>query len=134
MNREDFDLLFISDNFSNSLFESIVGKFDSLFGFHNAIANYGKFKTYRLAQSLGYDVEFKIDTFKSSYGEYWNDVKNSVDEQGWTYAKEVPNMLDSYFESNTGKNIEFQKSFGPSGENPFWKTKGSRWRPKDLTD
>lgn len=42
-------------------------------------------------------------------------------------------MLDAYFESNTGKPIEFQKSFGKSGDNPHWLTKGSRWRPSELS-
>jgi ABC-type sulfate transport system substrate-binding protein len=42
-------------------------------------------------------------------------------------------MLDAYFEHNTGNAIEFQKSFGASGDNPNWLTKGSRWRPKSLS-
>ena len=72
--------------------------------------------------------------FEAVYGQYWEMVKDSVDENGWVYTKEVPNMLDAYFEGNTGKPIEFQKSFGASGENPHWLTKGSRWRPKELSD
>ena len=27
----------------------------------------------------------------------------------------------------------FQKSFGKSGDNPHWLTKGSRWRPSELS-
>ena len=72
--------------------------------------------------------------FESVYGQYWEMVKDVVDENGWVYTKEVSNMLDAYFESNTGKPIEFQKSFGASGNNPYWLTKGSRWRPKELSD
>lgn len=72
--------------------------------------------------------------FRSAYGQYWDMVKNFVDEEGWVYTKEVPNMLDAYFEANTGNPIEFQKSFGASGDNPHWLTKGSRWRPKELSD
>jgi hypothetical protein len=72
--------------------------------------------------------------FEAAYGQYWGMVKDVVDENGWVYTKELPNMLDAYFEGNTGKPIEFQKSFGASGENPHWLTKGSRWRPKELSD
>ena len=68
-----------------------------------------------------------------AYAEYWNTVKDIIDEEGWVYTKEAPHMLDAYFEANTGKPIEFQKSFGPSGDNPHWLTKGSRWRPKELS-
>lgn len=70
---------------------------------------------------------------EQSYGEYWDKVKDVVDSEGWVYSKEVVNMLDAYFEHNTGKDIEFQKSFGASGDNPNWLTKGSRWRPKELS-
>ena len=74
---------------------------------------------------------------KEVYASYWEFVKHSVDELGWVYEKEVVNALDSYYESNTGNEVEFQKSFGRSGDNPYWKTKGARWRPlllSDLTD
>ena len=71
--------------------------------------------------------------FQLAYAEYWNTVKDIIDEQGWVYTKEASHMLDAYFEANTGKSIEFQKSFGPSGDNPHWLTKGSRWRPKELS-
>ena len=72
--------------------------------------------------------------FQSAYAQYWDMVKDVVDSDGWVYSKELPNILDAYFEGNTGKPIEFQKSFGPSGDNPHWLTKGSRWRPKELSD
>lgn len=72
--------------------------------------------------------------FQSAYGQYWDMVKDFIDDEGWVYTKEVPYMLDAYFEGNTGKPIEFQKSFGASGDNPYWLTKGSRWRPKELSD
>ena len=72
--------------------------------------------------------------FKDAYCDYWDKVKDFVDEEGWVYTKEIPNMLDAYFEHNTGNPIEFQKSFGASGDNPHWLTKGSRWRPKVLSN
>ena len=61
-------------------------------------------------------------------------MKDIVDEEGGVYTKEVPNMLDAYFESNTGKRIDFQKSFSSIGDNPHWLTKGSRWRPVELRE
>jgi hypothetical protein len=70
---------------------------------------------------------------KDSYKQYWEHVENHVDDEGWVYTKEVSHMLDAYFEGNTGDQIEFQKSFGPSGDNPHWTTKGSRWRPKAIS-
>jgi hypothetical protein len=74
-----------------------------------------------------------MEKFKNAYSEYWDIVKNIIDEEGWVYTKEAPHMLDAYFENNTEKKIEFQKSFGKSGENPHWLTKGSRWRPIELS-
>ena len=71
--------------------------------------------------------------FQSAYAQYWDMVKDIIDEEGWVYTKEAPHMLDAYFESNTGKPIEFQKSFGKSGDNPHWLTRGSRWRPLELS-
>lgn len=71
--------------------------------------------------------------FQSAYAQYWDMVKDIIDEEGWVYTKDASNMLDAYFESNTGKPIEFQKSFGKSGKNPHWLTKGSRWRPLELS-
>ena len=71
--------------------------------------------------------------FQSAYAQYWDMVKDIIDEEGWVYTKDAPNMLDAYFESNTGKPIEFQKSFGKSGDNPHWLTKGRRWRPSELS-
>lgn len=73
------------------------------------------------------------DTIKSAYAQYWDTIKHIVDEDGWVYTKEAPHLLDSYFEVNTGKPIEFQKSFGKSGDNPHWLTKGARWRPLELS-
>ena len=78
--------------------------------------------------------------FKKAYSDpngkfdYWDIVKDIIDEEGWVYTKEAPNMLDYYFEQNTGKSIEFQKSFGKSGDNPYWLTRGSRWRPEELSE
>ena len=47
---------------------------------------------------------------ETAYVEYWDKVKDVVDGEGWVFTKEVVHMLDSYFEHNTGKEIEFQKS------------------------
>ena len=71
--------------------------------------------------------------FQSAYAEYWDMVKDIIDEEGWVYTKEASHLLDTYFEANTGKPIEFQKSFGKSGDNPHWLTRGSRWRPIELS-
>ena len=71
--------------------------------------------------------------FQLAYAQYWDMVKDIIDEEGWVYTKEAPHMLDAYFEGNTGKPIEFQKSFGKSGDNPHWLTRGSRWRPSELS-
>lgn len=71
--------------------------------------------------------------FQLAYAQYWDTVKYIIDEEGWVYTKEAPHLLDAYFEDNTGKEIEFQKSFGKSGDNPHWLTKGSRWRPIELS-
>lgn len=59
--------------------------------------------------------------------DYWNIVKDIIDEDGWVYSKNSPHILDYYFSNNTGKEIEFQKSY--EGE---WR--GSRWRPKELSE
>lgn len=71
---------------------------------------------------------------KEHYGEFWDKVDGLVDEEGWVYTKETRYLLDAIFENTTGKDIEFQKSFGRSGDNPHWNTKGSRWRPKSISD
>ena len=71
--------------------------------------------------------------FQSAYAECWDKVKDIIDEEGWVYTKEAPHMLDAHFEDSTGKPIEFQKSFGKSGDNPHWLTRGSRWRPSELS-
>lgn len=70
----------------------------------------------------------KID-FEPHFLQYWDHVKNVVDEEGWVYSKEVPYLLDAYFEHNTGQTIEFQKMYEYTGS---WR--GSRWRPKSITD
>ncbi|QMW05377.1 hypothetical protein [Spirosoma foliorum] len=63
--------------------------------------------------------------FKVAYGTYWDIVKNSLDECGWCYANDVPHLTDAYFEHNTGKDIQFEKSYPGA-------YKGYRWRPKEL--
>lgn len=63
--------------------------------------------------------------FKNAFEPYWPNLKHSVDENGWVYSKEVTHILDFYFEQNTGKKIQFEKSYdGP------WR--GSRWRPVEI--
>lgn len=62
---------------------------------------------------------------EEAYLEYWKYVKDKVDTNGWTYSKEVPHLLDYYFEHNTKKEIEFEKSY-------IGKWRGTRWRPKSL--
>lgn len=71
---------------------------------------------------------------KNAYEQYWEHVENHVDDEGWVYTRDVPHMLDAYFEHNTGKSIEFQKTFGLSGDNPHFTTKGSRWRPTVISE
>lgn len=68
-----------------------------------------------------------ITPIKDAYGQYWEYVEKNVDSKGWVYSKEVPHLLDTYFEANTGKPIDFQKNY--EGE---WR--GYRWRPKELSD
>lgn len=68
-----------------------------------------------------------MNDFSEHYGEYWKYVVSSVDEEGWTYSKDVPHLLDYYFEANTHKEIDFQKNY--QGQ---WR--GYRWRPKSITE
>ena len=91
-----------------------------------------QFKKLTLNQPL-HKTNISGSRFQSAYAQYWDMVKDIIDEEGWVYTKEVPHMLDAYFEGNTGKSIEFQKSFGKSGDNPYWLTRGSRWRPLELS-
>lgn len=65
--------------------------------------------------------------FKKDKFDYWDYVKDVIDDDGWIYSKEVPYLLDAYFESNTGEKIEFQKMYKYEG-----KWRGYRWRPKSL--
>lgn len=67
------------------------------------------------------------EKFKSHFLQYWEYVENVIDDDGWVYSKEVPYLLDAYFESNTNKEIEFEKSY--DGE---WR--GYRWRPKTIKE
>lgn len=68
-----------------------------------------------------------MENIEEAYGEqYWPHVKEKVDEEGWTYSKDVPHLLDYYFEVNTQREIEFQKHY----EGPW---RGYRWRPKTLS-
>lgn len=88
-------------------------------------------KSFENFNNTSTDIKSKIE---ASYGQYWQYVKDVVDEKGWVYTKDVPHMLDAYFQSNTKKEIEFQKSqpFDKNPDNPL--RKGSRWRPKELSN
>lgn len=83
-------------------------------------------------QLINESVEFD-NRFEKAYSDpngkfnYWDIVKDIIDEDGWVYSNNSPHILDAYFSNNTGKEIEFQKSY--EGE---WK--GSRWRPKELSE
>ena len=85
-------------------------------------------------QLINESVEFD-NRFEKAYSDpngkcnYWDIVKDIIDEDGWVYSKNSPHILDAYFSNNTGKEIEFQKSYKYEGE---WK--GSRWRPKELSE
>jgi hypothetical protein len=65
--------------------------------------------------------------FKPYFKVYWDYIKDVIDDEGWVYTKEVPHLLDAYFEMNTGTPIDFEKSY--AGE---WK--GPRWRPKAISE
>lgn len=70
----------------------------------------------------------KLEDIKQANTEqYWDLVKDVVDENGWTYSKEVVYLLDSYFEHNTDKSIEFEKRY----PGPY---RGYRWKPLELKD
>lgn len=71
----------------------------------------------------------KTAHFEPHFLQYWNDVKDVVDENGWVYNKDVHHLLDAYFEYNTGKNIEFQKSWQFEGKSDS----NYRWRPSSIT-
>lgn len=72
--------------------------------------------------------------FSEHYGIFWEKVENLIDEEGWVYEKEAPHLLDVAFEYATDKEIDFQKSFSfLSGDNPNWRTRGARWRPKSIS-
>ena len=56
-------------------------------------------------------MTLNVSKFQEAYAQYWDVVKDIVDEEGWVYTKEISNMLDAYFENNTSKRINFQKNF-----------------------
>lgn len=65
------------------------------------------------------------EDFAPHFRQYWDYVKDVIDDIGWIYSNDMPHLLDYYFEVNTGQEIEFQKSY--DGE---WR--GPRWRPKSI--
>lgn len=58
ISEEHFDSVFPG---IQGMFSTVVAHFDSLFGLHMAIAEYGEFDSYSKLVTLGYDVEFKLD-------------------------------------------------------------------------
>lgn len=64
--------------------------------------------------------------FESHYLQYWEYVKDHVDEDGWVYGNDIPYLLDAYFEANTDQPIDFEKSYEG-------KWRGPRWRPKSIS-
>lgn len=66
------------------------------------------------------------EKIKISYAQYWDMVKDSVDNEGWVYSNEIPFLLDLYFEQNTGKKMQYEKSYDG-------KWRGTRWRPVELS-
>lgn len=74
-------------------------------------------------------VRVRIDNtprFQKAYGKYWDIVRRFVDKKhGWAYVDKLPNMLEIYFQDNTGKEIEYQESDD---------VKGNRWRPIELSE
>jgi len=62
MESKDFDKIF-GEGFTLPFKELTIEAFNSLYGFHNAIATYGKFESHRLAVELGYDVEFTLHSY-----------------------------------------------------------------------
>lgn len=69
----------------------------------------------------------ELEIIQKAYGEYWDTVKNEVDENDWAYNNNLPHLIDCYFGGNIGKEIDFEKSY----EGPW---KGCRWRLKELSD
>jgi len=59
MSGDHFSQIFM-EGFAPSFMKENILEFKSLYGFHNAIAKYGKFESHRLAVELGYDVEFTL--------------------------------------------------------------------------
>lgn len=80
-------------------------------------------KTENANQQKGTEISNIIQT---AYAQYWDMVKDVVDEKGWSYNNELPHMIHGYFEHNTGKSIEYQKHYKGT-----WR--GCRWRPKELS-
>ena len=66
-----------------------------------------------------------IDIFKSHFFNYWEQVKDVIDSDGWVYRNDVPFMLDGYFEMNTNTEVVIEKKY-----DGVWR--GIRWSPKSL--
>ena len=59
--------------------------------------------------------------------QYWDYVKDVIDEDGWIYTNDVPHLLDFYFEANTDIKIDFEKFY----EGTY---RGNRWRPSSIKE
>ncbi len=79
----------------------------------------------------------KLQAITHAYGHRLADVHSSgfapANRQMPIASVVVRYSYNRFLEGNTGKPIEFQKSFGKSGDNPHWLTRGSRWRPSELS-
>ena len=74
----------------------------------------------------GINDHLRLANIKEAYLHYWDKVKDSVDADGWVYVRELPHMLDFYFEQNTGCDIEYEKSYKDGH------IRGPRWRPTSI--
>jgi len=72
------------------------------------------------------DKSGDVSRFEPHFLQYWEHVKDVVDENGWVYSKDVIYLLDSYFEHNTDQEILFEKHYDDKPWN------GYRWKPKSI--
>lgn len=56
-------------------------------------------------------MKLTLENIINAYGIYWEHVKDKVDEEGWVYNHELPFLLDTYFESNTSKEIDREEDY-----------------------
>jgi hypothetical protein len=97
MSGEHFEQIFLT-GFAPSFIKTIINTFQSLHGFHNAIAMYGYFQSHRRAVELGYDVEFTNSDEQGSEVFRQRRVRQKIDQlkKGdigvtWTGLRLTPN-------------------------------------------